>query len=321
MAPYTSSYYNKLYRQVYASPSWTRRLRDLPWIHMFDDHEIINDWAPSHPDKTLYPDAIQPFEHYQLSVNPPAAGHSGTMYTAFNIGQVAFFVLDNRSYRSQQPDRPGQGSTAGFGARTMLGLDQLLRLKRWIEQEGGSNGRLLVLVSGVPFTRNWSKGKDEFDSWAVSRHIFALWLTLTTRATSMSGKRSWSFSGRKEEPSSSPGTAMSMVRMNVTAVLTIATTLLPPPPNSSHPRNSAVIEFSTSPLSFFHQPWKREYEAHLPTDVPIHVQWEGMSRFGRFDFDTSVGLAVNYTLVVDGEEAWSYTWHKGMDVNSSTSFA
>jgi alkaline phosphatase D len=97
-----------------------------------------------------------------------------------------------------------------------------------------------------------------------------------------------------------------------------ATTLLPPPANSDFDSSSAVIEFSTSPLSFFHQPWKREYEPHWPTDIPIHVQWKGMSRFGRFDFDTTNGLAVDYTLVVDGIEAWKYQWRKGMVVNTTS---
>jgi alkaline phosphatase D len=153
---------------------------------MFDDHEIVNDWAPSHPEEVLYSSAIQPFVHYQLSVNPPTMGGSDTAYTAFSIGRVAFFVLDNRSYRSQQPFRSGEGTTAGFGERTMLGSEQLQRLKQWVHEEGQEKGRLLVVVSGVPFTRNWSKGKDEFDSWAVSTLCRR---TLTFRATWTRGKR------------------------------------------------------------------------------------------------------------------------------------
>jgi alkaline phosphatase D len=98
----------------------------------------------------------------------------------------------------------------------------------------------------------------------------------------------------------------------VDKTLTTATTLLPPPVSSEYPKEHAVIEFSTSPLSFFHQPWKREYQAHLPTDVPIHVEWEGTSRFGVFEFDVTHDYAkVNFTLVVDGQEDWSLLWQKG----------
>lgn len=93
-----------------------------------------------------------------------------------------------------------------------------------------------------------------------------------------------------------------------------ATTLFPPPPTSPH-RSSSVIEFSTSPLSFFHQPWTREYIPHPATDIPIHLQWQGNSRFGVFEFDTTGERPkVKFELVVDGEREWEYEWVKGADV-------
>jgi alkaline phosphatase D len=168
---YTTDYYTKLYRQIYASPSWTQSLRDLPWLHMFDDHEIINDFAPSGSDADLYEEAIQPFHHYQMVANPSGINNIQKSDFSFNIGQVSFFVLDNRSYRSAQPQRQHENSTAGWGDRTMLGDRQMRHLRSWAYREGTQNKRLLVVVSGVPFTRNWSKGGDEFDSWAVSDHV------------------------------------------------------------------------------------------------------------------------------------------------------
>jgi alkaline phosphatase D len=169
LAPYTKSYYRRLYRQIYASPSWSRRLLDLPWIHQFDDHEIINDYSTDVKHIPLYPAAIDAFGHYQLSVNSPSINKHHPTYTSFNIGQVAFFVLDNRTYRSPQPLRSSANSTGGLGERTMLGAEQLQDLRDWVNTEGRKARRLLVLVSGVPVTRNWSEGGDEFDSWAVSR--------------------------------------------------------------------------------------------------------------------------------------------------------
>lgn len=201
LSPYTASYYHQLYRQIYASPSWTDRFRSLPWIHMFDDHEIINDYS-THPSHTpLYPQAIDAFEAYQLSVNPPSLDLVEKTYTAFNIGNVAFFILDNRSFRDPQPDRPGPNSTAGFGKRTMLGARQMEYLRTWVKKEAGE-GRLLVLVSGVPMTRNWSEGKDEFDSWAVSHLYPASTFSSVShtdrasrRATLTREKRFWSYYG------------------------------------------------------------------------------------------------------------------------------
>jgi alkaline phosphatase D len=136
---------------------------------MFDDHEIINDYAPAEQETDLYDEAIPPFNNYQLSANPRGIDAIQRSYFTFNIGQVAFFVLDNRSYRSPQPLRTSENSTAGWGERTMLGDTQMRHLRVWAAVKGEHEKRLLVVVSGVPFTRNWSKGGDEFDSWAVSR--------------------------------------------------------------------------------------------------------------------------------------------------------
>lgn len=216
LAPYTKSYYRQLYRQLYASPSWTRNLLDLPWIHMFDDHEIINDYSTDPKHTPLYPEAIDAFAHYQLSVNPPPINPAQPTYTSFNIGQVAFFVLDNRSFRSAQPLRSGSNSTGGQGERTMLGVQQLADLRVWVDREGKREGRLLVLVSGVPVTRNWSEGGDEFDSWAVSSFALAGWVELTFRDTLTSEKRCWKCFGRWAAQSSYLGTGMSMVGLLTT---------------------------------------------------------------------------------------------------------
>lgn len=50
--------YRREYRQVYASPDWASAATvpqemqgnayesyDLPWLHVYDDHEIANDWS------------------------------------------------------------------------------------------------------------------------------------------------------------------------------------------------------------------------------------------------------------------------------------
>jgi alkaline phosphatase D len=50
LAPYTREYYTKLFRQVYASPDWSSRLRNIPWLHMLDDHEFVNDFYREMPE-------------------------------------------------------------------------------------------------------------------------------------------------------------------------------------------------------------------------------------------------------------------------------
>jgi len=36
--------YRREYRQIYASPDWPDTAKELPWIHVYDDHEVANDW-------------------------------------------------------------------------------------------------------------------------------------------------------------------------------------------------------------------------------------------------------------------------------------
>ncbi|WVQ76114.1 hypothetical protein IAR50_005756 [Cryptococcus sp. DSM 104548] len=289
VAEYTTSTYRLLFRQIYASPSWSPFLRSIPWLHMFDDHEIINDYAPSSPSlSNMFDSAIEPFIHYQQSVNPPPAVASQPTYFSFDLGAVSFFVLDCRSWRSPQPYRPGDNSTAGYGERTMLGETQLAEVGKWVKR-GNERNMLLVLVSGVPMTRNWALGKDEMDSWGgylEEREKILEMLWGSGGAVVISGDR-------HEH----------------------ATTLLPPPASSRYPFSSSVIEFSTSPLSFFHQPWSREYISHPPTDIQLYHQWEGDSRFGVFEFDTTGNVKkVIFKLVVDGEYEWAYEWVKDREV-------
>nr|XP_018261917.1 uncharacterized protein I303_04931 [Kwoniella dejecticola CBS 10117]OBR84075.1 hypothetical protein I303_04931 [Kwoniella dejecticola CBS 10117] len=110
VSDYTISYYRELYRQVYSSPSWTPLLQSIPWIHMFDDHEIINDFSPSStPQSTeMFENAMEPYISYQRSVNPPALTGSQPTYFSYEIGKVSFFILDNRSHRSAPAHRPGK---------------------------------------------------------------------------------------------------------------------------------------------------------------------------------------------------------------------
>jgi len=149
-----ASHYTTAYRQLYSSPSWTPSLLSLPWLHIYDDHEITNDWSSN--DTGIYQTAMSPWNSYQKNGNPQKSGRDGenVNYYVFRKGEVSFFVLDTRRYRSEEEDINGEG-------KTMLGAEQLSAVSHWLANEKG----LKVLVSSVPFTRNW-RGPDSKDSWA-----------------------------------------------------------------------------------------------------------------------------------------------------------
>ena len=71
-----------------------------------------------------------------------------------------------------------------------------------------------------------------------------------------------------------------------------------------------MIEFSTSPLSQFYQPFDRQYRQVEDSDVMVKSHPYGVSKFGVFNFDTSDELIwkVGFELVVDGIKEWEYVW-------------
>ncbi|TQV95628.1 alkaline phosphatase family protein [Cordyceps javanica] len=263
---WTSNHYTTAYRQVYASYSWSSRLRSLPWIHAYDDHEIINDWSAN--ETGLYQSAMKPFWDYQGNANPISKFGQDQTYYSFHRGNVSLFMLDTRRYRSANaaPDGPH---------KTMLGAEQLRDLKHWLATEK----RWKVVISSVPFTRNW-RGPDSADSWSgylwERDHILDA-MRKTDGVVILSGDR-------HEH----------------------ATTLFPAKDKDDKP----VIEFSTSPLNQFFEPFDRFHRQIEDTDISVFSYPWGSSKFGAVTFDTSNDrqFTVHYKLIVDGKQVWEYDW-------------
>lgn len=71
-----------------------------------------------------------------------------------------------------------------------------------------------------------------------------------------------------------------------------------------------MIEFSTSPLNQFYEPFTRFHKEIEDTDVSVFAHPYGNSKFGVATFDTTdpQNLLFTYKLVVDGEHIWTYNW-------------
>ena len=85
-----------------------------------------------------------------------------------------------------------------------------------------------------------------------------------------------------------------------------ATTLFP----AKNKGETPVIEFSTSPLNQFFEPFDRFHQQIEDTDISIYSHPWGNSKFGAITFDTSDErkLTVHYKLIVDGKQVWQYGW-------------
>jgi len=227
--------YRTEYRRVYASPDWPLVSENLPWIHVLDDHEIANDWDSN--STGIYAAAADPFQHYQVSANPPVARHGETYFT-FTQGPASFFMMDTRRYRSPE------NKNATDVTKTMLGSQQLADLLHFLHAPLPKGVKWKIIASSIPFTKNWHfGGEDTWGGYLIERQLVleAMW---------EAGARGYGvvvLSGDRHE---------------------FAATAFPPPKGSKFPASATVYEFSTSPLSMFYLPY-RTYKQIDDEDVCI----------------------------------------------------
>lgn len=268
--------YRREYRQVYSSPSWPAVSDNLPWIHVIDDHEIQNDWN-SNMTGVAVP-AYDAFTHYNAAPNPPPH-RKGHTYFSFTQGPAAFFLLDTRRYRSPASKDPHDRQ------KTMLGRQQLGDLLSWVHAAPAPGVHWKIIVTGIPFTKNWHFGSE--DTWGGYLHerraiLEAAWTLSTQHSVGVV-----LLSGDRHE---------------------FAATAFPPPENSPWPVSATVHEFSTSPLSMFYLPF-RTYKETDDEDVCIKYLPDGNSKFGAVEITSPAHAEqslLNYRLFVDGEEVWSH---------------
>ncbi|KAI9707691.1 MAG: hypothetical protein M1836_000653 [Candelina mexicana] len=280
--------YRREYRQVYASPDWLSVSQNLPWIHVLDDHEIANDWDGN--TTGVYQAAVDPWEHYHTSVNPPEV-RPGMSYFSFTQGPASFFLMDTRRYRSPEYEAPPESYE-----KTMLGRPQLADLLSWLRRPEPAGVSWKIIASSIPFTKNWRFGNQ--DTWAG--YLFERELVL--RAMWDVGLRGGVgvviLSGDRHE---------------------FAATAFPPPSDGKWPLSATVHEFSTSPLSQFYLPI-RTYQQRDTDDVCIKYIPDGNSKFGAVEITrpaASDQSVLKFRLFVEGEESWSYVLTTPPNVSGS----
>jgi len=96
-------------------------------FHLYDDHEFLNDFAGQADDSVLpFHNASDAYNIYNGNGNYDSS-HKGQSYYDFRYGDVAFFVMDTRRYRSDV-------KTEDASSRTMLGDNQRAAFYRWLVQ-------------------------------------------------------------------------------------------------------------------------------------------------------------------------------------------
>ncbi|GAO46546.1 hypothetical protein G7K_0776-t1 [Saitoella complicata NRRL Y-17804] len=174
--------YRQKYRQTYSSPQVRSVLGRLPMMHVYDDHEIKNNWDKH--ENYEYAAAMNPWHTYHHSVNPPALGHNQTYYT-FTRGDSAFFLMDTRRYRSLNTQVDGP-------EKTMLGLEQREALLHWLQESEDQGFVWKFVISSVPFTKNWrgpDGEKDTFGGFLYERSLLLDAMDRVSNVIVLSGDR------------------------------------------------------------------------------------------------------------------------------------
>lgn len=141
------------YRRLHDVRSLRPLMRTIPQLAIWDDHDFgLNNHDRTHPEKAA---AFTVFQRYWAN---PSFGESGNpgVYTKFNYGEVAGFMLDVRMHRD-----PNQ--SAGGAGKTLLGRRQL----DWLRKElRDSTATFKLLISGSGW--NLAKGAQG-DAWSAFR--------------------------------------------------------------------------------------------------------------------------------------------------------
>lgn len=269
--------YRQQYRQVYASKEFSPASQSLPWIHVIDDHDIANDWDKGLADP--YPAAIDPWNHYHKSVNPPSVGNS-TSYFTFTHGPASFFLLDTRRFRSPNHSLPPHSPI-----KSMLGSTQLSSLLSFLSDRDPPGVRWKFVISSVPFTRNWRI--NSADTWAGFLHERNIILEAMWDAGAR-GVGVVIISGDRHE---------------------FGAQKFPPPKDREWPSSATVHEFSCSPLNQFYLPTRSYWEEPGENEPSLKYVPDGNSKFGAIEIesiDYGEQGVLRYRLYVDGLESWQY---------------
>lgn len=142
-------------------------------INIYDDHEVrdgscflfacvyrifkfVNNYVGNGEDISPYQNASAAYNIYAGYANYDPV-HPGQSFFTFQHGDVAFFVMDTRRFRSSPRD-------PDLSFRTMLGHEQWMALHEWLGVVNGTSSFKFV-VSSVPFTSLWAY--DGGDTWAA----------------------------------------------------------------------------------------------------------------------------------------------------------
>lgn len=146
--------YRTRFAQYKTDPDLQAAHAAFPWVAVFDDHEVENDWAGDHSDSGMPAPAFRQrranafrayWEHLPMRTRPDGA--AWRIHRRLPFGDLAdFHVLDTRQYRSDQVPLARRANPG----RTILGAEQ----KAWFfDNLAASSARWNVVAQQVFFSQ------------------------------------------------------------------------------------------------------------------------------------------------------------------------
>ncbi|WP_236792568.1 alkaline phosphatase [Amycolatopsis sp. GM8] len=169
--------YRIRFAQYKSDPDLRAAHAAFPWVAVYDDHEVENNWAGDNSDSGMPPPAFRSrranafqayWEHLPLRTRP--SGSAWRIHRRLAFGDlIDFQVLDTRQYRSDQVPE-AQRENPG---RTMLGAEQ----KAWLFGNlAAGRARWNVLAQQVFFSQlnpppgAGTHSDDAWDNYAAERN-------------------------------------------------------------------------------------------------------------------------------------------------------
>ena len=167
-------------------------LAATPTYAIWDDHEVLNDFAGEAVDPTLLDHGLQAFLEY-MPIRPDAAD-PGQLFRRFRWGRaVDLFILDERQYRSAERFCVRDGhlvlipivqdprcflTELAARERTMLGARQ----QAWLTRElRTSEATFKVIVNAVPMSALYVLPYDRWESYVAEREALLQFMRANLR--------------------------------------------------------------------------------------------------------------------------------------------
>lgn len=140
-APTTLAEYRERYALYKSDPDLQDAHAAFPFLSVWDDHEVVNDYQNDRSDGTPDPAAFLRrraaaykayYEHMPMPASAEPRGPDALIYGTYRFGEgLEILLLDDRQYRSAHACRPARVADCAERldpARTMLGVAQ----ERWL---------------------------------------------------------------------------------------------------------------------------------------------------------------------------------------------